>query len=261
VKRAYKRGALALLVIAVGLCAFHIVSVIRAKHHGHHRHYDAVVVIDPGHPSETNSGRHHVNCTSELDINWDVALKLQSLLGKDTRLQVIRARGSRDQFQLNHDRARIANDAHANLTIHLHCDAGPSHGYTIYYPDREGHAEGQTGPTEKVLHDSRKLAYTLHGGMAQALTGSLHDRGVKGETFTRIGRINGGLTVSIFSQVPTVTVEMVFLNNRSDAQFIKSEAGQERMAHALARGIVDYLVQTGALRRTAEDGRSGAASP
>ena len=77
--------------------------------------------------------------------------------------------------------------------------------------------------------------------MLSILRGHLKDRGVKGESRTKVGRMQGALTGSILSKAPVVTVEMVFLNNRHDANFIKTEAGQSRMARALANGVIDYL--------------------
>jgi len=38
--------------------------------------------------------------------------------------------------------------------------------------------------------------------------------------------------------VPTVLVEMVFLNNKKDAQFIKSKQGQNLMVKALGEGVI-----------------------
>lgn len=200
-----------------------------------------VVCIDPGHPSETNSGRLVQNGSSELEINWQVATKLKKELEKDGRIEVIKTRDSMDEFTRNRNRALIANDHHAALTIHLHCDAGPNHGFTVYYPDGEGEAEGQTGPSPDVLQSSHKAALALHEGMSKVLIGKLKDRGVKGESFTRVGKANGALTTSVFSEVPTVTVEMVFLSNKNDAKFIESDKGQAKMVAALTAGIKNYL--------------------
>lgn len=200
-----------------------------------------VVCIDPGHPSETNSARRILNGTSELYINWVVALKLQSILAQDGRVRAVLTKNSMDQFVSNRDRAVTANNAKASLSIHLHCDAGPNHGFTIYYPDRQGEADGRYGPMREIRIASQEAAAKVHDGMREVLGEALKDRGVKGESFTKIGRKYGGLTTSIWSDVPTITVEMVFLNSRYDARFIKSEKGQQRMANALALGIRRYL--------------------
>jgi N-acetylmuramoyl-L-alanine amidase len=77
--------------------------------------------------------------------------------------------------------------------------------------------------------------------MAQVLAGVLKDGGVRGDSKTFVGSKQGALTGSIFSQVPAVLVEMVVLSNKEDAEFIKTEDGQMKMAKAIAEGIKLYL--------------------
>ena len=143
---------------------------------------------------------------------------------------------SRDEFVRNHIRAIIANDAEADLAVHLHCDAGPGRGFTIYFPNRQGTIEGKTGPAPEIIDMSRRAAWLLHSGMAGPLSGYVHDRGIRGDSDTKIGRSAGTLCVSAFSEVPTVTVEMVFLTNRHDAEFIESQHGQQRMTGCACGG-------------------------
>ena len=200
-----------------------------------------VVCIDPGHPTPYSSGNSVHYGLSEMQVNWDVAQKLRSLLEDDYRIRVVMTREDQDKVMGNRARAMVANRAGAVLTVHLHCDAGPSSGFTVYYPDRQGTDAGKTGPTENVISESEKAAEAMHAGMAEVLSDNLVDRGIKGESHTKIGRINGALTSSIFSEVPTVTVEMVFLTHKPDAEFIASEEGQDRMVIALAKGILRYI--------------------
>jgi len=233
-------------MILVCVCAAFIYIANRPNHkHLLHKKLGPVICIDPGHPSETNSARIMQNGTNELTMNWEVALKLASVLEKRYGVKTVMTKKSRDQFVRNHTRAIIGNESEADLTIHLHCDCGPSRGFTIYYPNRKGKLEGKEGPPPHVIRDSHKAAYELHDGMCAVLLGHLHDRGIKGDDNTRIGRVKGTLTVSAYSEVPTLTVEMVFLSSRHDAVFIKSEAGQEMMAQALAKGIANFLTTLG----------------
>jgi N-acetylmuramoyl-L-alanine amidase len=210
-----------------------------ARRKGHPPPPKVVVCIDPGHPSETNSGAIAQHGTAEVYINWVVALKLKQLLEQDGRIQVVLTRAKQDTFTRNRDRAHIANAAHASLAIHLHCDAGPSHGFTVYYPNKRGKSEGKKGPSRWVIIESWKAAVAVHQGLVHVV--NRRDRGLKGESKTRIGQVNGGLTYSIWSEVPSVTVEMVFLSNRYDAAYIKSYSGQDQMARGLALGIETYL--------------------
>jgi N-acetylmuramoyl-L-alanine amidase len=77
--------------------------------------------------------------------------------------------------------------------------------------------------------------------MAKSLARDLKDGGVRGDSHTLIGSQQGALTASIFSQIPIATIEMVVLSNKSDAEFIKNEGGQQKMAHAVADGIISFV--------------------
>jgi N-acetylmuramoyl-L-alanine amidase len=65
---------------------------------------------------------------------------------------------------------------------------------------------------------------------------------VRTDNQTKVGREQGGaLTGSIYSEVPVVTIEMVVLSDAADADFIKTEEGQRRMAEAIADGVARYV--------------------
>jgi len=200
-----------------------------------------VVCLDPGHPSEVSSGKGMTNGVTELDMNWQVSEKLAALLAQIPGLKVVKTRQVRDQLTTNRERAEIANRAGAALLLRLHCDSGKGSGFAFYYPDQQGKKQGVVGPSSQVIAASRKAAQAVHAGMAKTLAGALKDNGIRGDSSTYIGRKQGALTGSIFSQVPVVTVEMVFLDNKADAAFIKSPQGQQRLAQALAEGVKLYL--------------------
>lgn len=205
-----------------------------------------LIAVDPGHPNTFNSGLAPIGGTSEARLNWQVAVRLERIL-KEKGYDVLMTRSSELQSVENKDRARMANNAGAALTVHLHCDSAPTTGFAIYYPDREGVNDykddpenGFRGPPLQVRAASRVLADFMQKGMKEMLAGSLAPRGVLGDSRTLVGSRQGALTTSIFSTIPTITIEMAVMNNKHDMAFIKSEAGQEKMAQAIAAGIVLY---------------------
>ncbi len=204
------------------------------------KHDTDVVCIDPGHPSEVNSGYTVQNGLTETHIDWLVALRLRQLLTRDG-IKVVMTRSQERRLVTNRKRAEIANQAHAKLLIRLHCDASPGSGYALYYPDRKGKAQGVAGPSDRVILESKQAAELLHVGVSSSLQSKLKDCGIKGDSSTLIGSRQGALTGSIFSSVPVVTIEMVVLSNKSDARFIGARAGQEAMAEALAKGVHEFL--------------------
>lgn len=201
-----------------------------------------IVCIDPGHPSEVASGKNVQNGTSETHIDWAIATRLRDIL-QDKGYEVVLTKSEEDELVRNKDRALVANRARAALMVRLHCDASEERGYAIYYPDRQGRAkDGTKGPAGEVIEGSRRAAEAIHAAMSEGLEGALNNNGVRTDNETKIGREQGGaLTGSIFSDVPVVTIEMVVLSNAQDAEFIKTEAGQQRMATAIAEGVSRFV--------------------
>ena len=209
-----------------------------------------IICIDPGHPSEVNRGTTVQNGLTEVEIVYDVALKLKSKLEDpdDPIARVVMTRnfrGGKGQIVTNRERAEIANKAGAALLVRLHCDTGKGSGFTIYYPDRVGKApDGKVGPSQHVISESRKAATAFHDGMLEVLRDSptkIPDNGVKGDSATYIGRKHGALTGSVYSEVPALTVEMVYLSNPYDSKVIGSKDGQQLMADSLTFGIMRVL--------------------
>jgi N-acetylmuramoyl-L-alanine amidase len=208
-----------------------------------------IVCIDPGHPSEVASGKNIQNGTSETRTNWAVATKLRDAL-EARGYEVVMTKSSEDELVKNRDRALVANRAGAALMIRLHCDASTERGFAVYYPDRRGRArDGTTGPAPSVIEESRRAAEAVHSGLAEGLKDALDDNGIRTDFQTKVGREQGGaLTGSIFSEVPVVTIEMVVLSHDADADFIKTDEGQRRMAESIARGVERYVAPSKAPR-------------
>lgn len=198
-----------------------------------------VIVIDPGHPSETSAGANQ-NGVAEVRVAWEVALRLQAEL-RERGYRVVLTKTREDELVRNADRARVANEAGAQLMIRLHCDAASGSGFAVYYPDQKGTVQRVTGPSDTVIARSREAAEAVHAGMAAALAGRLVDGGIRGDSRTFVGGRQGALTGSIFSRVPVLTIEMVVLTHRPDAEFIAGDDGQRLMTNALADGVQRFV--------------------
>lgn len=205
-----------------------------------------VVCVDPGHPNTFNSATDMVNGTNENRINWQVGQRLERVL-KEAGYDVVMTRNAELHAVENKDRARLCNAAGAALVVHLHCESTPGTGFALYYPDRQGIYDykndpenGFRGPSAQVREDSRAFSAVMFNAMRGELAGTLAAQGVYGDSRTAVGSNQGALTFSIFSEIPTLTIEMVVLTNKKDAEFIKAAAGQEKMAAAIAAGIRLY---------------------
>jgi N-acetylmuramoyl-L-alanine amidase len=198
-----------------------------------------ILALDPGHPSERNSGRTVQNGTTEVRICWQVAVRLRDLL-RERGVRVVMTKAAEGEYVTNRERAMIANRARADLFLRLHCDTATGRGYNIYYPGRQGTAQGKTGPSPAVIAASRRAADLFHQGFSRKIGRDLRDKGVRTDAETFVGRQQGALTGSIFSEVPALTVEMCVLSDPHDAAFVKSEEGQKKLAAALAEGVRAY---------------------
>jgi len=201
-----------------------------------------VVCLDPGHPSENNSGRAVQHGVTEVEMNWLVAMRMKALL-EQANVKVVLTKASMNQFVTNQRRAEAANAARANLFLRLHCDTGKGSGITFYYPNREGKKGGVRGPSAWVRAESERAARIVHDAAVKGLQGALPDNGAHGDDRTRIGGKQGALTGSIYARTPVVLVEMVYLSKRTDAAFIRSSRGREAMARSLTAGVLAYLTK------------------
>lgn len=191
-----------------------------------------VICLDPGHPSEVGRGAAGRRIT-EIAAAWRVALRVKALL-EQAGARVVLTKQAESQFVRNRARAETANRAGADLMVRLHCDSAGGSGFAVYVPEKPGFSEGARGPSPEVIRASMAAAKTFHAELARHLRGVLSDRGLLPDTATHIGAKQGALTGSVFSKVPVVLVEMCVLSSPRDDAFLASEAGQEKMATAIA---------------------------
>lgn len=195
-----------------------------------------VVVIDPGHGGELSgnepTGPHdstpHPKTASgaegEAAVVLRVGLKLRPLL-EAQGVHVIMTRTTAGAAVSNIQRAQIANNAHADLFLRLHCDGvddSSVHGISMQVPG----ASNEWAP----IGPSRKAGDTILSALVRA-TGAA-DKGIAPRT---------DLAGFNWSKVPTCLPEMGFLSNGSEAAKLKSDSYENTLARALADGTMQYL--------------------
>jgi N-acetylmuramoyl-L-alanine amidase len=203
-----------------------------------------VVVVDPGHQAKADNGLEPIGPgatkkkakvsggtaspttgTPESEVTLAVGLKLRDAL-EALGVKVVMTRTTQDVDVPNSERAKIANDAHADLAIRLHCNGGgPSaHGLFTLYP------ASIRGWTDDIAVASKKAAAIIQKA-AIAATGA-QDRGLQERS---------DLTGFNWSDVPDVLVEMGFMTNRSEDKLLESGAYQDKIVQGLVNGIVEFL--------------------
>jgi N-acetylmuramoyl-L-alanine amidase len=225
-----------------------------------------VIVIDAGHGGK-DPGCIGVVGTREKNITLDVGLKLGHLIETNLKsVKVVYTRSS-DKFVELYKRTQIANEAGGKLFISIHCNSlqhKPSgmNGFEIYLlrPNRteeavaiasrenaviqleEGYKERYQKLTEEefiivtmaqsaYMKQSEQFAESAANSMAKRLR--IRNSGVK----------QAGFFVLVGASMPNVLVELGYLSNKNEEQFLCSDNGQDRIADALFRGIKEYKMK------------------
>jgi len=179
------------------------------------------VAIDPGHGgSETSDPTQLwdpgvvIGTVMEKDITLDLALRLRSLLQKE-RVKVVMTR-TKDQYVEISQRWNIAHAAGARMFVSLHVNAfdGDSsiNGETIFYPRA----------------DSLPFAQAIDGALATSLKSyQIADDGVAAKP-----------ELWVHSDVPTVTVEPVYLTNAREFALMQQGSFRDAIVQGVFNGII-----------------------
>ncbi|MBP1999605.1 N-acetylmuramoyl-L-alanine amidase [Paenibacillus shirakamiensis] len=172
-----------------------------------------LVVLDAGHGGK-DSGAISITGRYEKNFNLAVILKVADLLKKQSDIDFVLTR-SDDSFPSLQDRAKIANDLHADVFISVHGNSGSpaATGSETYY----------------TRSDSAPLANIMHKYLTKA-TG-LPDRRVNSKS----------LHVTRETKMPAVLLEVGYLSNKRDEGLMYDDAFQQRVAEGIVAGIKEYL--------------------
>lgn len=224
------------------------------------------VIIDAGHgghdPGNLGTGKYR---NSEKHIALEVALRAGQLIQKELRgVEVVYTRKS-DRFLELRERTALANEEDADLFISVHCDAftnGTPQGSSSYVMGknhgdenmRVAQAENSVIFLEENYEENYEgfdpsrpetyIALTLYQNHFQYQSISLaqkmqnqftqhaerRDRGVKQQP----------LYVTSRAAMPAVLIELGFLTNSKEEQFLNSDQGQQKMAESIFRAVRDY---------------------
>jgi len=221
------------------------------------------VVIDAGH------GGHDPGAVGKMAKEKDVTLSIALKTGKFIEenlpdVEVIYTRKT-DVFVELYRRARIANEARADLFISIHCNANKSttpYGAETYvmglHKSDANLAVAQTENAAILLEDDYHVKYDgfdptspegyifftmlQNAYLDQSLTlatnvqkhfrerVNLFDRGVK----------QAGFLVLYKTTMPSVLIETGFISNAKEEKILASDEGQTYIASAIFRAVKDY---------------------
>lgn len=224
------------------------------------------VIIDAGHggkdPGALGTGRYK---KTESDIALDVALKVREYIQKYyNNVEVIMTRDT-DVFLELRERTKIANNAKADLFVSIHCNtngnvrAFGSETYVIGLHKSESNLEVAKRENQVIfLEENYEEKYdgfdpsspesmiALSMMQSQYLEQSIYFADLVQDQFReRVHRRDRGVKQAgywVISQtiMPSVLIELGFISNHTEEDFLNSEQGQVYMASAIYRAFKDY---------------------
>jgi N-acetylmuramoyl-L-alanine amidase len=236
------------------------------------------VVIDAGHGGKDpgNLGTRRYKKT-EKDVSLAVALLVEKyILERHPNIKVVMTRRD-DSYPTLHERTVIANRAQGDVFISIHCDAAENrsaYGSSTYVMGKDHDDENRVAMRENsvILQEDNQDVYEGFDPtkpesyimltmfqyafiqqsveLAQQVQNSFRDdvgrkdRGVKQQP----------LYVTSRSAMPAILIELGFLTNSAEEDYLITDQGQDEMARSIARSFGQYK-----LRR--EGGISAAAEP
>lgn len=183
----------------------------------------ATVVIDAGHGGK-DSGAVSVDGTREKELALDTARRVESLL-TDRGYQVIMTR-SRDEYIQLANRAKIANNANADIFLSIHFNSAgtdKAKGIEVLY------ASENNVSRKKEAGDQRRLANEVLKCILKE-TG-LNNRGIKNRPELAVLRL---------TDMNAALVEGGFMSNPDEMDTIKTDAYLDKLARGIVNGIVNF---------------------
>ena len=183
----------------------------------HIRTGSGTVVIDPGHGGSQPGAISYLGY-HEDDINLPIASKVADYL-RQAGVEVLMTRTQDNTVTLD-DRVDLANQTQPDLFASIHCDSNgdrQTRGYLILI-------------AQNASQRSRQAA--------RALDQHIESTGIKSRGVRKDER---DLRVLKNTTCPAVLIECGHISNPDEETLLKSPAFQNRMARAIADGILDYL--------------------
>lgn len=194
-----------------------------------------VIYVDSGHGAHDSGAAF--NGLKEKHLNLQVSNYLTRELESKGYI-VVNSRVA-DKFIDLTDRAMGANKINADIFVSIHHNSmggnGTASGIETYIHHRVSSGFGQETNLNKFklddprINESLLLANSIHTNLIDA-TG-MYDRGVKGNNFSVLRN----------THIPSILVELGFMDNKKEASIIKTKSYQLNAAKSIANGITTYF--------------------
>lgn len=241
-----------------------IVFVVIAMHFlsGYSQGQKFKVVLDAGHGGKDYGAVYHGNI--EKNIALQTTLRVGAILENDPQIDVVYTRKS-DVFIELQQRANIANKSKGSIFVSMHCNANKNQAasgnetYVMGITRNASNLEVAKNENEVVtLETDYKIKYDgfdpnspesvigisilqeEHLDQSIELAGRVQEFFTKKTDNKNRGVKQAGFLVLRQITMPRVLVEMGFVSNKEEGEFLNSEDGQNKLAEAIAGAIMDY---------------------
>lgn len=204
-----------------------------------------VVMLDPGHqlsgdsntePNGPDSTEMKARVTSgatgvatgvnEYELTLEIGLMLRDEL-KSRGYTVLMTRETHDVNISNMERAQMANEADADIMVHIHANSYSDE--TVFGAETLAPSTGNPYVGD-IAADSQKLSQAIIQSYCEA-TGMNNRRVTIDDTMTGIN----------WCEMPVTIIEMGFLSNPTDDTNMQDDAYQQKMVKGIADGIDTYF--------------------
>ncbi|CDN15914.1 N-acetylmuramoyl-L-alanine amidase [Richelia intracellularis] len=173
-----------------------------------------LVMIDPGHGGR-DPGAVGIGGLQEKQVIMPISLRVADIL-RQNGVQVVMTRKS-DYFVTLPGRVKMAEQANADYFVSIHANSAGMNrpevsGFETFY-----------------FNTGKGLAQAVHRRVIRTI--KMRDRRVRRARFYVLRK----------TSMPSILVETGFLTGREDAKNLRSEWFQNKMAEAIAKGILDYI--------------------
>lgn len=181
------------------------------------------IALDPGHGGIFPGAIGLVPFElKEKDVTLAICTKMGNLLRKQGH-KIVLTRDSDTNLDANvkrdlRKRAELANHAQADLLVSVHCNAYSD-------PNPEGIETWYLAENKR----SETLARTVQQALAVTFSDHLN-RGVKAKDLLLFRQL----------AMPACHVEAEYLTNSTQLEFLASDFNQEKIAHALTQGVLNF---------------------
>lgn len=186
-----------------------------------------LVCIDPGHGPGTVNGSPD-GTYKEREFAFDMGLRIKTLL-EVAGVDVILTRTEDVKPSLT-ERARVSNNAGADLFVSLHSNAPGA------AADPDG--DGWSDPSGLLIYTSQAGEEAQRNKAARAILSKMEEAGVK---LFGGGLAHKGWAVLTGTNAPAVLIEYGFHTNVGDVALLKDTVYRGELAKATAWGILAYL--------------------